>query len=187
MILWLKEGSVTPANALVLLLRLQQIACGHVGDDQGNVREVDTAKKTLLGEILEDIDPKEKVVVFCRFRADLDAIHGAANLLDRKCAELSGRRAEFDIWRDRADVPILAAQIQSGGLGLDMTLARYGIFYSVGFSNGDYEQARARIHRPGQRGRATYYHLLTENTVDGKVYKALAEKRDAARAILEDL
>jgi SNF2 family DNA or RNA helicase len=182
----LGAGTITPANAMVLALRLQQLTGGTLKSDDGTEHTVDTAKADLLGEILEDLDPREPVVVFCKFRADLNRVHEIAHDLKRRSAELSGSANHLDMWlHGKAD--ILACQIQSGGLGIDLTRARYAIFYSVGFNNGDYEQARARIHRPGQKGRATYYHLIAQSTIDRRVYQALRAKQDTARAVLEGL
>jgi SNF2 family DNA or RNA helicase len=205
MILWLGTGTITPANALVLLLRLQQMTGGWLRDDAGVDHRVDTRKADVLREILDDLPADEPVVVFCKFRADLDAVHEAAVAIGRGTAEISGRsgseRPNSAQWvGDEAvnvgvglyawqhgDVPILACQIDAGGLGIDLTRARYAIWYSVGFNAGSYQQARARIHRPGQKGHATYYHLLADHTIDDLVYASLQQKHDAADAVLRSL
>jgi SNF2 family DNA or RNA helicase len=186
MILWLGTGTITPANALVLLLRLQQMTGGWLRDDAGVDHRVDTAKADALQEILEDLPADEPVVVFCKFRADLDAVHEAARMVGRICVELSGRSNELSIWQE-GQASVLACQIDAGGLGIDLTRARYAIWYSVGFNAGSYQQARARIHRPGQKGHATYYHLLADHTIDDLVYASLQQKHDAADAVLRSL
>ena len=56
---------------MVQLLRLQQLTGGHVTDDSGDTVTTGTAKVKVLADLLEDIDTP--VVVFCRFRSDLDA------------------------------------------------------------------------------------------------------------------
>jgi SNF2 family DNA or RNA helicase len=82
---------------------------------------------------------------------------------------------------------VLAVQIESGGVGVDLTRARYAIYYSLGFSLGSYEQSLARIHRPGQTRPVEYIHLLAKNTVDEKVMAALAAKADVVTAVLQQL
>ena len=125
-------------------------------------------------------------MIFCRFHQDLDSIQEACRALEIECAELSGRRNELHIWEDKA-AQVLAAQLQSGGLGIDLTAARYCIFYSHGFSLGDYQQARARVHRPGQTRKVTYYHLCAKGTVDEKVIKALDNRADLVKFVIDDL
>ncbi len=78
-------------------------------------------------------------------------------------------------------------QIQSGGVGIDLTRAAYAVYYSIGFGLGDYEQSLARLHRPGQSRKTHYYHLIAEDTVDRRLYGALEKRKDLITAVLEDL
>jgi SNF2 family DNA or RNA helicase len=186
MILWLGTGTITPANALVLLLRLQQMTGGWLRDDAGVDHRVDTRKADALQEILEDLPADEPVVVFAKFRADLDAVHEAAKIAGRLSSELSGRADTLASWQ-RGETSILACQVDSGSLGISLVRARYAIYYSVGFNWGNYHQSRARLHRPGQEHHVTNYHLLAENTIDAVVYQSLQQKHDAADAVLTSL
>jgi SNF2 family DNA or RNA helicase len=180
------SGEVTVANALVKLLRLQQLTGGHIRTDEGEVVYVDSAKANLLRDLLEDMDPSEPVVVFCRFHQDLDTVHQAAQDLGRESLELSGRRDELGEWQ-AGGPPVLAVQIDSGGVGVDLTRARYAIYYSLGFSLGSYEQSLARIHRPGQSRNVEYIHLLAAGTVDERVMESLATKAGVVRSVLQQL
>lgn len=173
----LDGGEVVASNVLVQLLRLHEIAGGFLSGTK-----VDTGKEELLEELLDDIDPSEPVVVFALFRKELEVIHEVAKRLGRASLELSGSRDELARWPK--DGPILVVQIQAGGVGIDLTAACYGIYYSKGFSLGDYDQSLARIHRPGQTRNTTYYHLVTERTVDQKIERALTERRELVKAIL---
>lgn len=177
-------GEVTAKNGMVMLLRLQQITGGVVPTDDGGLSRVDTAKSEALQELLESLDPDEPAVVIGRFIADLDEVHRVAANLGRGSRELSGRRRELDEWK-RGAAPILAVQIQAGGIGIDLTRASYCCFYSTGFSLGDFEQAVARIHGPDQKRHAHYHYLVAANTVDEAVYGSLRQKRNVAEDIIE--
>lgn len=190
------SGMVTVTNALTKLLRLQQITSGFVTMDRSDeltqqkahIQEIDTAKAELLLDILEDLHPKEPVAIFCRFRTDLDTIHSVGASLGRKVLELAGRGVnQLAEWQadTKGDTPILAVQIQSGGLGVDLTRARYQIFYSLGYSLGDYLQARKRCHRPGQTRSVKFIHLVAEHTKDADVYKALEQRLEVVESILD--
>lgn len=184
-IMWLSDGSeVTATNALAKMLRLQQITSGVAPAEDGGVVRVSTAKADLLEDILEDIAPLEPVVVFARFRADLDAIKEVAAKMGRTAAELSGRVNELADWQ-AGSATILAVQIQSGGVGIDLTRAHYCVYYSLGFSLGNYEQSLARVHRPGQEQPVTYFHLVAKGTIDKVVYEALNNRKDAIQAVLD--
>ena len=180
-----EDGEVTAANALVKLLRLQQIVSGYIKTDTGNIERIDTAKNDLLLETLSDIDPEEPITVFCRFVEDLKAVREAADALDRPYGELSGAQddlvdAEYPEW-----AKVLGVQIQAGSEGIDLTRSRYCLYYSTGFSLGTYLQSRKRVHRPGQERETIYIHLTAKNTIDEKVAAALQKRQDVINSILD--
>lgn len=200
----LEDGEVTAANVLVKILRLQQITSGHVTDDEGKQLWIDDSKEKLLEDFLSDLPKDEPVVVFCRFRNDLDAVHRVVNricyvpigrftgLYDQTVPvarmhhgslELSGRVNQLKAWQE-GEGHILAVQIQSGGVGIDLTRAAYAIYYSVGYSLADYLQSVSRLHRPGQKRKVSCYHLVASNTIDEKVYKALEKREEVIESVL---
>jgi SNF2 family DNA or RNA helicase len=181
-----RDGVVTAANAMVKILRLQQVCGGIAKTDEGVEHRIDDAKQKLLADTLEDIGPGEPVVVFCWFHLDLDAVHEAARSQEFTSMELSGRKDELKQWQD-GKAQVLAVQIQAGGEGVDFTRARYSIFYSVGYSLGKYEQARARTHRPGQTNPVEHIHLIARNTVDVKIMRALAKRAEVVESILAEI
>jgi SNF2 family DNA or RNA helicase len=78
-------------------------------------------------------------------------------------------------------------QIKAGGVGVDLTRARYSIFYSTGFSLGDYDQAKARTHRPGQTRPVMHIHLVARGTVDVRVRRALEKRAQIVESILAEI
>jgi SNF2 family DNA or RNA helicase len=181
-----RNGVVTAANAMVKLLRLQQVTGGCVPTDDGVGHRIDTSKQKLLADTLEDIGAEEPVVVFCRFHADLDAIHEACQSLGYKSLELSGRRDEIGQWQS-GEAQVLAVQISAGGVGVDLTRARYSIYYSLSFSLGEYDQSLSRVHRPGQTRPVEHIHLVARNTVDTKIMRALEKRAEVVQAILAEI
>lgn len=186
---WVKQGeAVTAANSLVKLLRLQQITSGHLPDENDRLVEVDDQKREHLKEILEDLPPNEKVVVFCRFTADIQNVIRVAQELDRTPAELSGHANDLEKWKTDPKTTVLAAQLQAGKEGISLVEARYAVYYSLGYSLGDYVQSLARIRRPGQEAkRCTYYHLVAKGTIDRKVYQALSSRKAVVDSILDEV
>ena len=174
-------GQITASNALSRLLRLQQITSGYGRLEDGTDREIDTSKAQVLEDVLTDIG-KEPVVVFTRFVHDLDVVHRVAEKVGVPSYEVSGRRKDLAEWTSG----VLAVQIQAGGLGLDLTQARYAIYYSLGFSLGDYSQSMARLHRPGQTHPVEYIHIVADGTVDETVMEALANREAVVDHILRD-
>jgi hypothetical protein len=180
-----ERGEVTASNVLDRLLKLQQITGGTVSQD-GRTHRIGRSKQDALCEILEALPPSEKVVVFARFRADLDAINEAAASCNRGVFELSGRTNALGDWK-QSHGGVIAIQIQAGGSGISLVEARYCIYYSLGFSLGDFEQSLARCRRPGQTRVVVYIHLAARQTVDEKVYAALASRKNIIEEVLNGI
>jgi superfamily II DNA or RNA helicase len=179
--------AISASNALVQLLRLQQITGGAVRTENGTDLRVDDAKRGALAELVEDIG-NEPVVVFCRFRADLDQVAEVAAAAGIHYGELSGRRNDLDGNRLPAEVAgrpgLWGVQIQAGGSGIDLTGSAACVYWSLGFSLGEYEQSRARTLRPGQTRTVRYWHLIAEDTVDETVYHALRNRAEVVGQVL---
>lgn len=184
-IAYVDDQAVSVANALTELLRLAQVTSGFVRDDDKNDHEIDSAKAELFEDLLDGFAVEEKIVVFTRFKWDCKIIEAIATKQGRRYGEVSGTTNDLTIDSDFPDdVDVLAVQIQSGGAGIDLSKARYAIYYALGFSLGDYEQSRKRVHRPGQTRATTYYHLIVENSVDEKVYGALSQRKSVVEYIM---
>lgn len=181
-----QSGVVTAANAMVKLLRLAQVTGGYVVTEDGDGVHCGTEKQENLEDLMDGLPADEPLVVFCRFHGDMDSVHEAARNQGRASLELSGRRNELAKWQS-GGAPVLAVQIQAGGVGIDLTRACHVAYYSVGYSLGDYSQSEARAHRPGQTRPVRFYHLVCENTIDEKIYAALESKRDIVESIIGEM
>ena len=180
------ESVVVVRNVLGKILRSQQIASGFcmVTDGPGEperLQELNTVKQDQLVEDLQDISPEASVVVFCVFRHDLDAVHVAATKAKRDVFELSGAASELEQWRE-ATGAVLAVQVQSGSEGVDFTKAYYGIFYTVPHLYL-YEQAKARLYRPGQTQPVSLLHYIARGTIDELNYQSVLQRHD----LIEDI
>ena len=177
---------VTAANAMVVALRLAQVTGGTLRDDAGGGSHVvSVAKRDALADYLDGM-AGEPVVVFGRFRADLDAIHQAAAAAGLSSSELSGRRSELAAWQ-RGDTVVLVAQVAAGSVGIDLTRARVAVWYSLSYNLAEYVQARARVLRPGQTRAVVFAHIVAKGTIDEAVYRALEARADVVAAIVDGL
>jgi SNF2 family DNA or RNA helicase len=180
-------------NALDKLLRLSQITAGIIPLNDGGVKMVDTVKIDTIIEIIKDIPIEEPIVIFYRFKLEAKILK--EKLLDlkrtdeiiRRPCEISGRIDEQeDFYSGKADVAVV--QLQAGSEGLDgLKKARYCFYTSLSHSLGQFEQSKARIHRPGQTRKVLYYYVLAKGTVDKKIFKALAKKREVISYVLKKI
>lgn len=188
-------GVVTAPTVLTKLLRLQQFTGGFIQADEAAKPEyVFDGKLKALEDILDDyvIDAGRKLVIFCRFRAEIDIIQ---RLLDSKKIryqsiygdiKISDRGAIVDDFQTNPETKVILCQIDTAGLGITLTAADTCVYYSVNFNYAAYSQSLARIHRIGQRNACTYIHLVVEKTIDEDVLTALSKKEDLAKMIVDD-
>ena len=92
----------------------------------------------------------------------------------------------IDAFQTDPAVRVFVGQIATAGLGITLTAASTMIFYSLDYSMSNYEQTRARIHRVGQKQPCTYIHLVARGTIDEKVLKALRDKANLAKSLVDD-
>ena len=188
----LAEGSVTVTNVLSQLLRLSQLTGGYVGnDDAGGVTQVSTAKLDALADLVDGaVADGRKIVVIARFVPEIHAIGKMLEIKKIRYAQISGeirdRDEQIAAFQNDPDVPVFSGQIATAGLGITLTAASLMVFYSLDYSMSNYEQTRARIHRVGQKNECTYIHLVARGTVDEKVLKALHDKANLAKSLVDD-
>ena len=141
-----------------------------------------SSKAKRLLEIIEEAeDDGRKVIVFSFF---LDTIRKITELLGNRCLNpINGsvppqRRQEII---DEFDISpagtVLAAQIQSGGTGLNIQSASVVILCEPQFKPSIENQAISRAYRMGQARNVLVYRLLCENTVDEKITSLLESKQ----------
>lgn len=188
----LSQGEVVVRNVLTKLLRLSQITGGYIKDEFSEIEEqVSSAKLNALEEIIEEcLDADKKVVVFARFISEIDAItrmlkhYGIKYSLIR--GDVKDRASEVEKFQNDKDVKVFVGQLQTTGMGLTLTASDTAVFYSLSYNFADYEQAKARIHRIGQKNNCTYIHLIAKKTIDEKVMEALSEKKNIADLVVDN-
>jgi SNF2 family DNA or RNA helicase len=185
--------TVTATNVLTQLLRLQQICSGSVNDDEGNTTSLPTNKLAELMNVIEEVDGK--VIIWAVFTEDIKRI---AKELNEEYGEGAAATYYGDTSADeRQDIVekfqnpdsrlrFFVGQPRTGGYGLTLTEAKTVIYYNNVFDLEVRLQSEDRAHRIGQRNPVTYIDLVTENTVEEKILKALREKIDIATLVMKE-
>lgn len=188
----LQNSEVTVTNVLTKILRLSQLTGGFLGDNEGNkVHQISKVKLNALEDIIDDVTSSgKKLVVMARFIPEIAAIKKL--LIDKGLrfsiitGEIKNRADEIAKFQNDTDVLVFVGQIATAGLGITLTAASTMVFYSLDYSMSNFEQAKARIHRTGQKENCTYIYLIASNTVDEKIMKALKNKVNLAKSLIDD-
>ncbi len=75
--------------------------------------------------------------------------------------------------------------LKAGGLGLNLTAADYVLHLDPWWNPAIEDQASDRTHRIGQSRPVTIYRLVAKNTIEEKIVKLHATKRDLADSLLD--
>ena len=187
----LGQKEVSAVNVLTKLLRLSQVTGGHITDDEGDNNTVSTAKVDAFADILDTAMAEEKkIVVMARFIPELNDIEALLKKKGIGYATVRGgvknREEEIRRFQEDSDCRVFVGQIAAAGLGITLTAASTMVFYSLDYSMSNFEQAKARIHRVSQTENCHYIYLVAKGTVDTKVLRALRQKVDLAKALVDD-
>jgi SNF2 family DNA or RNA helicase len=187
------EGMTTTVNALTQIMRLQQIVCGHITLDTGQVLPI---KHNRINELLAAVEEaNDKVIIWAHFRHDIEAIrlalqkeYGMTSVATYfGDTEQEDRTAIVDRFQDpNSELRFFVGQPRTGGYGLTLTAADTMIYYSNGYDLEIRLQSEARIDRYGQTRKMTYIDLMSPGTVDEKIVEALVKKMDIANLILQE-
>ena len=188
------DTQIEAVNAAVVTGKLQQMASGFIyhtdtvaSERPGMFDTTQTAiwlsyhKFEILDDLLEENQRANTIIAYAYKEelAELKRRYPHAVTLDDKDA--------IERW-NAGKVELLLVHPKSAGHGLNL---QHGgcrmVFLSLPWSLELYEQTVGRIHRSGQKHDVWVYVLLTNNTVDEKIWAALHDKRAVSDIALEAL
>jgi hypothetical protein len=158
--------------------KLLQMACGAVYDDAGGILHIHDAKLDALGEIVEAAQG-ENLLVFYAYQHDRDRI-----LAKFPKARAFEGTADVEDW-NAGKIPLLLCHPASTGHGLNLQQGGHIIvWFGLTWSLELYQQANARLPRPGQKQSVIIHHIVCKDTIDERVMAALQEKDEGQNALL---
>jgi len=185
----IRGKEITAVNSAILISKLVQTACGCVYAGEEGKAEVDFGPRlAVLKEAIEEADAK--IIVFVPFTGVLDALHRelskhwSCEVVDGGTSS-SKRNQIFDAFRSTDNPHIIIANPQTMAHGLTLTEADTIVWFAPVYSNEYYEQANARIVRPGQTKKTNIVHIAA-TAVERRIYAVLREK-GALQGVILDL
>jgi SNF2 family DNA or RNA helicase len=186
----LDDGELVSAPAVMTqLLRLQQVLCGHLMTDDGELVEFKTKRLDALLETIEEM--AGKVIIWSRFRYDIKAIvatlakaYGSGSVVSYFGDTTDEQRQNAITSFQFGDARFFVANPQTAGYGLTLTAATNVIYYANDFNLETRVQSEDRCHRIGQKNTVTYVDFLSKGTIDEYIVKSLRAKIDLSAKTL---
>ena len=183
-----KGGEITAVNAAIQLMRMVQIACGAAYDPNG--KPVIIKPKARIEETRQLIeDAHSKVIVFVPFKSALTMVtdelskHYTCERIDGSVGKTERDRI-IASFQNAKDPQVLVAQPAAMSHGLTLTAASVICWFSPITSAETYQQANARISRPGQKLNQLICHIQGTK-LEEQLYDKLKTKTLTQDSLLE--
>jgi len=188
----LENGDLaTTASVLTQIMRLQQITCGFLQPDEGEMQDLPNNRLSELLNVVEEASGK--VIIWATWTHDILKIENKLSELygEDSVASYYGetaqdeRQAIVDRFQDM-DSPLrfFVGQPRTGGYGITLTAAQTMVYYSNSYDLEIRLQSEDRAHRIGQTKSVTYVDLISPGTIDQTILTALRNKINIASTVL---
>jgi SNF2 family DNA or RNA helicase len=177
------HDTVIAQNAGAVTSKLQQMASGFAYN-RGGVQEsiwFSSHKFDRLEELLAENQRANTIVAYSYLEelAELKRRFPHAQTMDDNNV--------IERW-NRGEVELLLVHPKSAGHGLNLQHGGcHMVFLSLPWSLELYEQTVGRLHRSGQTRDVWVYVMLTDKTIDERIWAALHDKRSVSDLALEEL
>lgn len=133
------------------------------------------AKLDAFSDMMESTN--ERLVVFYSFVAERNALVELCERAGKPISRIDGAVKDLSAY-EKEDDSVTLCQYQAGSMGLNLQLAHTVIYFSLPERSELFEQSKKRIHRIGQGESCLYYIMMSANSIDEYIFKALQQKKD---------
>ena len=177
MVMTIGEAEIDAVNAASLSNKLLQLANGSIYDENKNYHIVHDKKMEALEQLIEEANGKPVLIGYW-FKADKERIEQRFKVREIQSA------GDIEDW-NKGDIQVGLIHPASAGHGLNLqqggcTLIWFGLTWSLEL----YQQTNARLYRQGQNQTVVIHHIITKNTIDEDVMKALKRKERTQEALM---
>ena len=180
------------ATVMTQLMRLHQITCGHFTADDGTIKDLPCSRLGELMDILEKIEGK--TIIWSHYThdvkriiAEIKKVYGEDSVVDYYGAtDTDSRSANIKKFQTDDKCRFFVGTTHTGGYGITLTAGSNMVYFSNGYDLEKRQQSEARIDRIGQTKKMTYIDIMTEDTIDERIVKALRSKVNIANAIMDE-
>ncbi|ENH98429.1 non-specific serine/threonine protein kinase [Gracilibacillus halophilus YIM-C55.5] len=171
------------------LTRLRQICC-HPSLFLENYQG-ESGKLNQLLELTDDLQAQGKrTLIFSQFSSMLQIIYQALEAQGYPAFYLDGstpteKRMEMVEAFNQGEKGFFLISLKAGGTGLNLTGADTVILYDLWWNPAVEEQAAGRAHRIGQEKAVQVIRLITEGTIEEKIYHLQQQKRELVDQIIQ--
>ena len=140
-------------------------------------------KLKALKDLFESTD--DRLIIFYNFNDELEILRDLCLTLERPMSVINGHEKNLSKYENSED-SVTLIQYQAGAMGLNLQKANKIVYFTPPLSSELFEQSKKRIHRIGQERTCFYYYMICRNSIEEKIYRTLAMRKDYTEALFEN-
>lgn len=182
LVLTIDGKEVDAANAAILSGRLLEMANGAVYNENHEVIRIHNKKLEMLGDLIEEAVGQNVLIAYW-YQHDRSEI---IEYLKEKGYTVRDLKSSEDVadW-NAGKIPIALVSPASAGHGLNLQHGGHIlIWFSLCWSLEMRQQTDARLNRQGQTEVVTIHNIVTKDTIDEDVLKALEDKNSTQENLI---
>ncbi|KAI0444887.1 SNF2 family N-terminal domain-containing protein [Xylaria telfairii] len=176
-------GNSRPGGAMIL----DKAACHLTVPKSPSPRDGFSTKLNAVVQNVACSDLDDKSIIFSYWTSTLDLLSqllGQANIVYRQVdgrTSYAERSKSLKVFKEDREVPVLLMSIETGALGLTLTVANKVHIVEPQWNPSVEEQAIARALRMGQTREVTIIRYILENTVEQNIINLQQKKKRLAK------
>ncbi len=189
---------VTATMVLAQRIRLDQVLCGHVVDENGLTHDVPEYRTRELMEILQEIQHRSKVIIWTshdyvirKLKTVLEEEFGRGSVAQFWGGNRSSRHEDENRFLGDPKCRFMVATPAAGGRGNTWVNAGYSIYYNNTDNLEHRAQSEDRNHRDGLTGphgagSVLYIDMIAQGTLDVRKVENLRRKINLSAQVSGD-
>lgn len=182
-------GMVSVTSVLAALVKLHQVCCGFVIDDDGKVHELENNRFEALDYLTEEEDQKYVIWTVYRhsveqIRRHIEATWGRGSVVSYYGGSSPEERVDAVRRFNEDDTVRFFVANRAASKGLTLTRSARAIYFASSYSLEDRLQSADRIHRIGQTRTCVYTDILTHDTVEEKILNIIDKKQELSNEVI---
>lgn len=140
-------------------------------------------KYDMLKELF--VSTEDRIIIFYNFTEEYLRLKEVCKELHKPVSVINGDKRNLEAYENNDDAVVLI-QYQAGAMGLNLQKSNKIIYFSLPLSSELFEQSKKRTHRIGQSRACSYYYLITEKSIEEKIFDTLKMRKDFTERLFEE-
>jgi len=171
------------------LTRLRQVCC-HPSLFIENYEGQSGKLEQLMETVKSALENGKRMLIFSQFTSMHEIIMEELKKEGIDCFYLHGQtsskeRVEMSERFNNGEKDVFLISLKAGGTGLNLTGADTVILYDLWWNPAVEDQATGRAHRFGQKNVVQVIRLITEGTIEEKIYELQQKKRELIDQVIQ--